>query len=71
MRGLKFGAGLLAALVLHFLGVSISGGFSQVLDLFLVVTLFNALDGDLVAGPRSDRGSHGRRADRPGASGRR
>ena len=50
MRGLKFAAGLLAALLLHYPGVALSGGFSQVLDLFLVLTLFNALDGDLVAG---------------------
>lgn len=50
MRGLKFAAGLIAASLLHFGGASLWGGFFLILDLFLVLTLFNALDGDLTAG---------------------
>ena len=50
MRVLKFVAGLLAAVMLHYLGVAVTGGSSLLIDLFLVVTVFNALDGDLVAG---------------------
>ena len=50
MRGLKFAAGLVAASLFHFWGASMWGGFFLVLDLFLVLALFNALDGDLTAG---------------------
>ncbi len=50
MRGLKFVAGLAAATLLHALGASWWSGFFLVLDLFLVLTLFNALDGNLTTG---------------------
>jgi len=50
MRGLKFAAGLAVAVLLHFGGASLWSGFFLILDLFLVLTLFNALDGDLTAG---------------------
>ena len=49
MRGLKYAAGLVVAIVLHLVGVSLFDGFSQVVDLLLVVTLFNAIGGNLVA----------------------
>ena len=50
MRGLKYGLGLSAAVLIHLAGVSLFDGFSLVVDLFLVVTLFNAMGGNLVGG---------------------
>ncbi|MDH3254992.1 MAG: rod shape-determining protein MreD [Acidobacteriota bacterium] len=50
MRSLRFGAGLLVAIVLHVVAVRILGELSPAVDFFLVVVLFNAVDGNLVAG---------------------
>jgi rod shape-determining protein MreD len=50
MRGLRFAAALLVVTVAHLLGVGLWSGFGLVFDLFLVVAVFNALDGDTFAG---------------------
>ncbi len=50
MRGLKFAAALLVVTALHLLGVELWSGFSLVFDLFLVLAVLNALDGDTFAG---------------------
>lgn len=50
MRSLRFGLGLLAAAFLHFLGLELWPQFGLAFDLFLVVVVFNALDGDTLAG---------------------
>ena len=50
MRGLKFAAGLLAAVLLHVAGVGLFDGFFRATDLFLVVVLFTALGGSLMGG---------------------
>lgn len=50
MRGLRFAAALLAVTVIHLLGVGLWSGFSLLFDLFLVVAVFNALEGDTFAG---------------------
>jgi rod shape-determining protein MreD len=50
MRGLKFAAALLVVTAAHLLGVGLWDGFGLVFDLFLVLAIFNALDGDTFAG---------------------
>ena len=50
MRTLKFAAGLAVATLIHFAGATWFAGFSQHVDLFLVVALFNALGGSLLGG---------------------
>jgi rod shape-determining protein MreD len=50
MRGLKFGLGLLAAVLLHLLGLQLWPQFALAFDLFLVVVVFNALNGDTLSG---------------------
>ena len=50
MRGLRFAAALLVVTAAHLLGVGAWSGFSMVFDLFLVLAIFNALDGDTFAG---------------------
>lgn len=50
MRGLRFAAALLAAVLLHVAAVRFFDGFFRVTDLFLVVVVFTALGGTLLAG---------------------
>lgn len=50
MRFLKLAAALLAAVFLHLVGVHMGARFSSSVDLFLVVLVYNALDGDALAG---------------------
>ena len=50
MRGLKLAGALLVAVVVHLFGVGLWSGFGLVFDLFLVLAIFNALDGDTFAG---------------------
>jgi rod shape-determining protein MreD len=50
MRGLRFAVALLLVTAAHLLGVGLWSGFGLVFDLFLVVAVFNALDGDTFAG---------------------
>ncbi len=50
MRALKFALALLVAVVLHIAGVRLVPGFSEGVDLFLVVLVFHGLDGNTLAG---------------------
>ncbi len=50
MRGLKFAAALLAATLVHLVGIQLWSGFMLLFDVFLVVAIFHALDGDTFAG---------------------
>lgn len=50
MRSLRFGLGLLAAVLFHLLGLQVWPEFALAFDLFLVIVVFNALDGDTLAG---------------------
>ncbi|MFQ5350614.1 MAG: hypothetical protein ACE5EG_09255 [Thermoanaerobaculia bacterium] len=50
MRGLRFAAALLVVTAIHLLGIGLWSGFGLVFDLFLVLAIFNALDGDTFAG---------------------
>ncbi len=50
MRGLRFAGALLVVTVAHLLGVGFWSGFGLVFDLFLVLAIFNGLDGDTFAG---------------------
>lgn len=50
MRAAKFLAGLLAATIVHVLGVRLVQDFSSAIDVFLVVALFNARAGGPFAG---------------------
>ncbi len=50
MWGLKLGAALLGVTLVHLLGVELWSGFGLVFDLFLVLAVFNALDGDTFSG---------------------
>lgn len=50
MRGLKLAAALLVVIAAHLLGIGLWSGFGLVFDLFLVLAIFNALDGDTFAG---------------------
>jgi rod shape-determining protein MreD len=62
MRALEFFIGLVAAVILHMVLVRVTGGVSLAVDLFLLLALFNALDGNptfgllggLVAGLTAD-----------------
>lgn len=48
MRGLSFAAGLVVAVFVHVVGTSLWSGFPLAFDLFLVLTIFFALEGGLV-----------------------
>ena len=50
MRVLRFAGALLAVTLAHLAGVGLWSGFGLVFDLFLVLAIFNALDGDTFAG---------------------
>lgn len=50
MRALRFAGALLAVTLAHLLGIGLWSGFGLVFDLFLVLAIFNALDGDTFAG---------------------
>jgi rod shape-determining protein MreD len=50
MRALKFFVGLVVAVMLHMVSVRVTGGVSLAVDLFLLLALFNALDGNPTAG---------------------
>lgn len=50
MRGLRFAGALLLVTAAHLVGVGLWSGFSLAFDLFLVLAIFNALDGDTFAG---------------------
>ena len=50
MRGLKFFLAVLVALAVHFLAAGFFPGFPAYADLFLVIVVFHALDGHLLAG---------------------
>lgn len=50
MRSLRFGAALLAAVLVHAAGEKIFPHFPEAVDLFLVLVVFNALDGNSLAG---------------------
>ncbi len=50
MRSLKFGAALLAVVLVHVTAVRLLPAFPVYADLFLVLVVFNALDGDSLAG---------------------
>ena len=50
MRVLRFAGALLAVTLLHLAGIGLWSGFGLVFDLFLVLAIFNALDGDTFAG---------------------
>jgi rod shape-determining protein MreD len=50
MRVVRFVVALLVVTVAHLLGVGLWSGFGMVFDLFLVLAIFNALDGDTFAG---------------------
>ncbi|MEE8138260.1 MAG: hypothetical protein V3T81_05240 [Thermoanaerobaculia bacterium] len=50
MRSLKFGAALLAVVLVHVTAVRLLPTFPDYADLFLVLVVFNALDGDSLAG---------------------
>ncbi len=49
MRALKLLAGLGAALLLHLAGTQLYGGFGRFLDLFLVVVVLYALEGETLS----------------------
>jgi len=50
MRSLRFALALAVATLLHVAGVSLFPQFSLAVDFFLVIVVFNAMDGDSVAG---------------------
>lgn len=50
MRAARFFAGLVVAIVVHFVGVRLFDNFTSFMDVFLVVALFNALGGSPIAG---------------------
>jgi rod shape-determining protein MreD len=49
-RGLSFAAALVAALLLHLLATTLVAEWSLAVDLLLLVVVFNALDGNTLAG---------------------
>ncbi len=49
MRGLKLGAAVLAAVLIHAAGAQAWGDFPRAFDLLLLCLIFNALDGDYLA----------------------
>ena len=50
MRVLRFAGALLAVTLAHLAGIGLWSGFGLVFDFFLVLAIFNALDGDTFAG---------------------
>lgn len=50
MRGLKFVAGLVAGILIHSAGLWVAPQFTLAIDFFLVLVVFNGLDGDTLAG---------------------
>lgn len=50
MRALRFAVALGLAGVLHFVGMQLFPWFSMAIDFFLVILVFNALDGSTLAG---------------------
>ena len=50
MRGLRLAMALAVATLLHVVGVSLFPQFSLAVDLFLVIAVFNAMDGNSAAG---------------------
>lgn len=50
MRALRFGIALVVAALLQFTGLQVVSWFSLAFDFFLVILVFNALDGDTLAG---------------------
>jgi rod shape-determining protein MreD len=50
MRSLRFAAAVAVAVLLHVAGVSLFSQFSLAVDFFLVIVVFNALDGNSAAG---------------------
>lgn len=50
MRAASFFAGLACAVLVHVAGVRLFDNFSSVVDVFLIVTLFNALGGNPLVG---------------------
>ena len=50
MRALRLALAFLVVAVLHFIGMQIVPWFFLAIDLFLVVMVFNAMDGDTLAG---------------------
>jgi len=50
VRGLRVAGAILVALLVHLLAVRFLPGFPVYVDLFLVLVVFNALDGHLLAG---------------------
>ena len=50
MRSLRFAAALVVATLLHVAGARLFPDFSSAIDLFLLIVVFNALDGNTLAG---------------------
>lgn len=50
MRALRFAGALVAVVLLHVLGAHLFQSFPPLVDLFLVLTVFNALGGDAFSG---------------------
>jgi len=50
MRSLRFAAALVVATLLHVAGIHLFAFFSSAVDLFLIIIVLNALDGDSLAG---------------------
>jgi len=50
MRSLRFAAALVLATLLHVAGIHLFSFFSSTVDLFLIIIVLNALDGDSLAG---------------------
>ena len=50
MRALRFGVALMAAALLQFAGMQFFPWFTLAVDFFLVIAVFNAMDGAVVAG---------------------
>ncbi len=50
MRSLKFAGAVLAAVLIHAAGAQAWGDFPRAFDLLLICLVFNALDGDYLAG---------------------
>ena len=49
MRSLRFAAALVVATLLHVAGIHLFSFFSSAVDLFLIIIILNALDGDSLA----------------------
>lgn len=50
MRAVKFGVALVAATLLQFAGMQLFPWFTLAVDFFLVILVFNAMDGSILAG---------------------